>query len=221
MWRPEPGTTWQWQITGTVDERSARDVRRRPVRRPPAASNQNAGMVERLQRRGIVVICYLAPAPGRVPARRRLFPAERDRQLDRLGGRALARHPGASWPKFAPIIWARFDLAVARLRRRRARPEQPARQRPGLPDHARGSEGVVLEVAGQAHRRGLSVGMKNGIETSDRDTVAAFDWALNEECFQYDECDALQPFIDAGKAVFAVDYRAADGRFCRRRTGSA
>ena len=48
--------------------------------------------------------------------------------------------------------------------------------------------------------------MKNGIQTIDRDTVAAFDWALNEQCFQYDECARLEPFTRAGKAVFQVEY---------------
>ena len=34
-----------------------------------------------------------------------------------------------------------------------------------------------------------------------------FDWALNEECVQYQECDQLTPFIEAGKAVFGVEYQ--------------
>jgi len=33
-----------------------------------------------------------------------------------------------------------------------------------------------------------------------------FDWALNEECLSYDECDLLKPFLEAGKAVFHVEY---------------
>ena len=36
-----------------------------------------------------------------------------------------------------------------------------------------------------------------------------FDWALNEQCFQYNECDMLLPFINAGKAVFNTEYGAA------------
>ena len=33
---------------------------------------------------------------------------------------------------------------------------------------------------------------------------------MNEECFEYDECDALSPFIAAGKAVFHVEYTDGD-----------
>jgi hypothetical protein len=56
--------------------------------------------------------------------------------------------------------------------------------------------------------------MKNGIEIVDSDLVGAFDWALNEECFQYNECDALKQFVAAGKAVFQVEYREDPQSFC-------
>ena len=61
-------------------------------------------------------------------------------------------------------------------------------------------------VAGAAHARGLSVGLKNDLEQLD-DLVGDFDWALNEECFTYEECDVYGPtFIAAGKAVFHAEY---------------
>ena len=41
-----------------------------------------------------------------------------------------------------------------------------------------------------------------------------FDWALNEQCFQYQECELLLPFVEAGKAVFGVEYRGRPSRFC-------
>jgi hypothetical protein len=60
-------------------------------------------------------------------------------------------------------------------------------------------------LATGAHARGLSVGLKN-----DLDQVEAleplFDWALNEECLAWEECFMLDPFLEAGKAVFHVEY---------------
>jgi hypothetical protein len=44
--------------------------------------------------------------------------------------------------------------------------------------------------------------------------VGDYDWALNEQCFQYGECALLQPFIDAGKAVFSVEYELTAGQVC-------
>jgi hypothetical protein len=60
-------------------------------------------------------------------------------------------------------------------------------------------------LASEAHARNLSVGLKNDVDQVSQ-LVGSFDWALNEECFRYNECGTLQPFIDAGKAVFQVEY---------------
>lgn len=44
--------------------------------------------------------------------------------------------------------------------------------------------------------------------------MTAFDWALNEECFTFGECDLLHPFVVAGKAVFNVEYTLSTDQFC-------
>lgn len=60
-------------------------------------------------------------------------------------------------------------------------------------------------LANEAHLRGLSIGLKNDGDQVP-DLVNYFDWALNEECVYYDECHLYRPFIEAGKAVFHVEY---------------
>jgi hypothetical protein len=47
--------------------------------------------------------------------------------------------------------------------------------------------------------------------------VGDFDFAVNEQCAQCGECGecaALKPFVEAGKAVFHVEYEVPTGRFC-------
>ena len=61
--------------------------------------------------------------------------------------------------------------------------------------------------------RGLSIGLKNDLDQI-LDLVGDFDWALNEQCFAYDECDLLTPFVAAGKAVFGAEYEGRRARFC-------
>jgi hypothetical protein len=39
-----------------------------------------------------------------------------------------------------------------------------------------------------------------------KDLVDDFDWALNEQCFQYNKCNLLLPFEQAAKAVFGIEY---------------
>lgn len=215
VWKPAPGATWQWQITGTVDESvdaAMFDIDLFDAR----PGHENAGVIGRLQTKGVVVICYLdtgAWESYRPDAAR--FPRsvignstgwEGERWLD------LRRE---SWPKFAPIIWKRLDLAK-RLGCDGVEPDQnnPIGNRPGFPITPADQKAWYLEVARQAHLRGLSVGMKNGLISIDRDTVAAFDWALNEQCFQFEECARMKPFTKAGKAVFQVEYRLAPAAFC-------
>ena len=43
-----------------------------------------------------------------------------------------------------------------------------------------------------------------------------FDWALNEQCFEYNECETLTPFINAGKPVFNTEYELETQEFCAR-----
>jgi len=68
-------------------------------------------------------------------------------------------------------------------------------------------------LAQLAHARGLSVALKNDPEQAG-DLAPYFDWTLNEQCFQYKECDKLTPFLQAGKAVFNVEYKLTTDQFC-------
>jgi hypothetical protein len=60
-------------------------------------------------------------------------------------------------------------------------------------------------LAAQAHSRGLSIGLKNAGGLVDA-TLPIMEWQVNEQCLEYDECVQFQPFIDAGKPVFHIEY---------------
>jgi Glycoside-hydrolase family GH114 len=69
-------------------------------------------------------------------------------------------------------------------------------------------------LANLAHRMGFGVGLKNDLSQA-RSLQPYFDFAINEECFQYDECGPLQAWPSQyGKAVFNVEYEAAPSEFC-------
>jgi len=64
-----------------------------------------------------------------------------------------------------------------------------------------------------AHALPLSIGLKNVMTDLDPSQyasfLAVFDWALNEQCYEYSECGvytASGSFLPAGKAVFDVEY---------------
>ena len=68
-------------------------------------------------------------------------------------------------------------------------------------------------VAALAHRRGLAVALKNDLDQVPQ-LVGDFDFAVDEQCAEYQECDELTPFITAGKAVFEAEYNLPRSAFC-------
>lgn len=62
---------------------------------------------------------------------------------------------------------------------------------------------ISFSLISEAHSRGLSVGLKNDVDQI-HSLVSYFDWALNEECVEYNECNKYQPFFDAGKVIQQV-----------------
>ena len=60
-------------------------------------------------------------------------------------------------------------------------------------------------LANEAHLRGLAVALKNNVELVP-EAVAYFDLLINEECFEWNECEGYLPVIQAGKPVFNAEY---------------
>ncbi len=83
----------------------------------------------------------------------------------------------------------------------------------GFPLRAADQVAYNTWLANAAHERGLSAGFKNDLDQVT-DLEPSFDFAIVEECFQYDECDLALPFIEAGKAVFEVEYSGTLESFC-------
>jgi len=69
-------------------------------------------------------------------------------------------------------------------------------------------------LANLAHSYGLTVALKNDVEQLP-DLGPYFDYAVNEQCQQYSECDGYTTyFISQGKAVFQVEYKLGLTKFC-------
>ena len=223
IWHPKPGTTWQWQITGTVDpslnvdmyDIDLFDAQSGSSYTVPGFGNvtvpkgENPGIIATLHGEGKKVVCYLdSGAYESYRPDAALFPKDVLGNNTGWDGENWLDIRTSSWSKFEPIIAARLDLAK-RSGCDGVEPDQnnPLGNNPGFAITAADQKAWYLEVARLAHDRGLSVGQKNGIETTDADTIAAFDWDLNEECNMYSECSALDGYIAAGKAVFQVEYQ--------------
>ena len=60
-------------------------------------------------------------------------------------------------------------------------------------------------LANYAHEKGLFIALKNDLDQIE-ELVDDFDLSVNEECFQYEECKLLSPFIENNKPVFNAEY---------------
>jgi endo-alpha-1,4-polygalactosaminidase (GH114 family) len=199
VWCPAPGTGWQWQLSGALDTSVTAEMFDLDL------FDVDAGSIADLRDQGRVVVCYFSAGSHedwRPDAAR--FPAG-------AIGNPLDGWPGEHWldirdQAVRSVLAARLDLAVEK---------GCDGVEPDNVDGYANDSGFPLTADDQldfnrwlavaAHDRGLSVGLKNDLEQVP-ELLPHFDWALNEECMAYDECDLLAPFIEAGKAVFHVEY---------------
>ncbi|MFJ3159344.1 endo alpha-1,4 polygalactosaminidase [Streptomyces kanasensis] len=214
VWRPRQGAAWQWQLSGRLDPRV--DV---PVYDIDGFDHP-ASAVADLHARGRKVICYLSTG------------AWEDFRPDAAKFPKAVLGKGNGWEGerwldirrtdvLEPLMAARIDMC---------RDKGFDAVEPDNMDGYDNDTGFPLTaddqlrynrlIARLAHQRGLSVGLKNDLDQIPQ-LVRDFDFAVNEQCAQYDECDALAPFLDAGKAVFHVEYELPTRAFCpsAERTG--
>ena len=200
-WAPKPTTApWQWQLQGQANTSFAACVYELD------GFETSAATVETLHERGVKVICYLdvgswenyRPDAGQFP--------------EASLGAVYEGYPQERWldiahfRPFAPIMEKRISMCAEK----------------GFdgvePDNINGWEnktGFPLTradqlrynrwIAGQVHKRGMAVALKNDSGQA-KELVGNFDFAVVEECFQYHECARFKPFIKAGKAVFETEY---------------
>ncbi|RME21663.1 MAG: endo alpha-1,4 polygalactosaminidase, partial [Deltaproteobacteria bacterium] len=211
IWRPSPGTSWQIQLDGTIETSFVVEMYDIDLFDVPQS------VIDELHRDGRVVICYFSAGSWEE------WRPDADRFPQEAIGNRLDNWPGERWldirnQAVRQIMVERMRLAVSK-------------RCDGVdPDNVDGysnDTGFALTfadqldynrfLAGQAHALGLAVGLKNDVDQIEQ-LVDDFDWQLNEECFQYDECDRLLPFIQAGKAVFQIEYggQSLADRICPR-----
>lgn len=209
IWVPKPHTTWQWQLTTPVN------------RSVPAQMfdidlfDNSAAVVAALHRSGRHVVCYLDAGtwenwrpdahrfPGSVLGKPNGWPGEKWLDIRRLS-------------VLEPIMHARLALCKRKgFNGVEADNVDGYANDTGFP--LTGAEQLTYNrwLARTAHSLGLSIALKNDLDQA-RQLEPQFDYALDEQCFQYSECSKLRPFVAAHKAVFEVEYQLPTARFCAR-----
>jgi len=203
-----PITSWQIQYSGELDLDIEVDTFNLDLFDTPTET------IIKLKKRGVFIICYFSAGSyedWRPDALK--FP-------DDVLGYELEDWPGERWldireiSALSLIIENRMDLAVEK----ECDGVDPDNldgyeNETGFP--LTGNDQLVFNtyLAQAAHDRGLKIGLKNDLNQV-QELVDYFDWILNEECFTYQECDQLLPFLDANKPVFVIEYGMTPADFC-------
>lgn len=213
-WVPAVGDTWQWQLHGSVNTSYVVAVYDVDLFDTPQAT------IDSLKAAGRRVVCYFSA--GSSEDWRSDFARFDAADM----GNPLDGWPGERWldtrsANVRAIMQARLDLAVSK----RCDGVEPDNMdgyanQPGLALSADTQLDYNRFIADQARARGLAVGLKNDVDQ----LVAlepAFDFAVNEQCHQYSECDGYAVFTANAKPVFNAEYAstwandpAARARLC-------
>jgi hypothetical protein len=191
--------TWQWQLTDAVNSNISMhlyDIDLFDVDSATILSLKNAGK--------FVVCYYSAGSYEEWRSDANSFP-------ESCIGKKLEGWEGERWidftcPEILNIMASRLDLAISK-------------GCDGVePDNVDGytqNSGFTLTyndqitynvwTSNQSHQRGLAVGLKNDIAQIP-DLVEYYDFAVNEECHAYRECNLYGPFTASGKPVFNCEY---------------
>jgi hypothetical protein len=207
-WVPPADATWQYQLQGKIDTSVDADVYDIDLFEVPQSK------IDKLHADGRHAVCYLSAGSWE-----RWRPDADDFPAAVLG-KKLDGWPGERWldirrlDVLGPIMAARLDLCAAKnFDAVEFDNVEGFRTGSGFPLSGADQIAYNTWLADAAHDHGLSVGLKNDLGQID-ELEPLFDFAVNEQCFQYRECDRLEPFIDAGKNVIIVEYKTELGQFC-------
>lgn len=202
-----PGTTFYWQLQGTINQQVAARVYDIDL------FDTSAATISSLKASGKVVVCYFSGGSyenWRPDAAK--FPAA-------ALGNNLSGWPGERWldvrnAEVRSIMAARMDLAKSKG----CDGLEPDNvdgysNKSGFPLTAQDQIAFNSYLADQAHARGMIIALKNSTDLVSA-LVGKFDFATVEECFQYNECEAYTPFVNQGKAVMSAEYSNYSSAIC-------
>lgn len=202
-WQPAVSDTWQWQLNGSLKTSYPVTVYDVDLFDTPTAT------INALHSTGRRVVCYFSAGSGEN------WRSDYSEFAAGDLGNALDGWAGERWldtrsATVRAVMRKRLDLAKAKG----CDGVEPDNM--DAYTNAPGFGGALSAVtqmdyntylAGQARSRGLKVGLKNDI-----DQVAAlagsFDFAVNEQCHEYNECGVYTAFTSQGKPVFNAEYKS-------------
>lgn len=199
-YRPTVDTTWQWQLTGDINQNYDVDVYDIDL------FDTSIETIAELKSSGKKVICYFSA--GSSENWRSDFEKFDSASL----GKSLDGWKGERWldirtKNVLDVMIARLDLAVSKG----CDGVEPDNvdgysNRTGFNLKIKDQLAFNRRLANEAHSRNLTVALKNAVEQA-LELVDYYDLTINEECHVYRECSDLSVFTENDKPIFNAEYR--------------
>lgn len=198
-YKPSVSISWQWQLDGNVNTDYPVDLYDIDL------FNSSPTLIDKLKASGKKVICYFSA--GSYEDSRE----DKNKFMTAELGNALDGWPDERWLDIrslnvAEIMISRLNLAIQK---------GCDGVEPDNMDAYLNNSGFDLSIrdqlafnkfiANESHKRGLSVGLKNDLEQVP-ELVNFFDFSVNEQCHEFEECNKLEAFIKVGKPVLNAEY---------------
>jgi hypothetical protein len=199
-YRPALRVSWQWQLFGEINTRYAVELYDIDLFNTPQST------IDMLRSQGKRVICYFSAGSYED------YRSDVGQFLAAELGYALDGYPDERW------LDIRSENVIRIMRHRLDLAHQKHCDGVELDnvDGYRNDSGFNLTandqlafnrlMANEAHARGLAVALKNNLEQVIQ-LVDYYDFSINEQCHEFDECGLLAPFITSGKPVLNAEYQ--------------
>jgi hypothetical protein len=199
LYKPDNKTTWHWQLNGDINTNHNVELYDIDL------FDTDEKIIKELKDSGKKVICYFSAGSFEN------WRDDKDKFPASVKGSSLDGWEGENWldirsSKVKDIMSARIKLA---------KDKGCDGVEPDNVDGYTNNSGFDLTyedqiafnrfLASESHRYGLSIALKNDLDQIV-DLEPYFDFAVNESCHKYSECDMLKPFTDHNKAVLNAEY---------------
>jgi hypothetical protein len=214
-YKPPVAITWQWQLkramkSATNETNETNEINKINTDYPVQLYdidlfNSSPSLINTLKASGKKVICYFSAGTYED------FREDKDKFKPEELGNPLIDWPEERWldirsQNVAEIMISRLNLALLK---------GCDGVEPDNVDAYANNSGFDLSakdqlafnkfIANEAHKRGLSVALKNNMEQIP-ELIDYFDFSINEQCHELNECDMLTSFIINGKPVLNAEY---------------
>jgi len=200
-WTPAVSDTWEWQLgSTTIDTKYGAKVYDIDL-----YDAQPSNIISTLHAKGKVVVCYVDVGTAEN------WRADYSKFAKSDLGSNVDGWAGEKWidtrsTNVRNIMAAR----IATAKQKGCDAVEPDNvdgytNSPGFPLTAATQIDFNKFIASTAHAQGLRVALKNDVDQLSS-LAAYFDFAVNEQCHEYTECDGYTAFTGANKPVFNAEY---------------